>query len=72
MESRISAERDRHKNMKTKMDTAVRLNEDLKKEYETQLQLFQDLRGQYEKKVTLLTEENKSLEESNQTLKSSM
>ncbi|XP_058792268.1 uncharacterized protein LOC131664861 [Phymastichus coffea] len=62
MESRITAERDRHNAMLDKMDAAVRLNADLKKEYQTQLQLFQDLRGKYEEKVTLLSEENKALE----------
>ncbi|XP_001603395.1 uncharacterized protein LOC100118140 [Nasonia vitripennis] len=62
MESKITAERERHNSMLNKMDAAVRLNADLKKEYQTQLQLFQDLRGKYEEKVTLLSEENKSLE----------
>lgn len=62
METKITAERDRHNAMLNKMDAAVRLNADLKKEYQTQLQLFQDLRGKYEEKVTILSEENKALE----------
>ncbi|XP_011498602.1 PREDICTED: tropomyosin [Ceratosolen solmsi marchali] len=62
METKITAERDRHNAMIGKMDAAVRLNADLKKEYQTQLQLFQDLRGKYEEKVTILSEENKALE----------
>lgn len=60
METRITAERDRHNAMLRKMEAAVRLNADLKTEYETQLRLFQDLRGKYEEKVTLLTSEDKT------------
>ncbi|XP_012259238.2 uncharacterized protein LOC105687877 isoform X1 [Athalia rosae] len=67
MESKITAERDRHNTMLSKMDAAVRLNADLKKEYETQLHLFQDLRGKYEQKVTLLSEENRALEAASQS-----
>jgi chromosome segregation ATPase len=62
METKITAEREKHNAMLGKMDVAVRLNADLKKEYQTQLQLFQDLRGKYEEKVTILSEENKALE----------
>ncbi|XP_015600495.1 uncharacterized protein LOC107270207 [Cephus cinctus] len=68
MEAKITAERDRHNDMINKMDAAVRLNADLKKEYETQLRLFQDLRGKYEEKVTLLTEENRALENAKQPM----
>lgn len=67
METSITAERERHNTMLSKMDAAVRLNADLKKEYETQLNLFQDLRGKYEQKVTLLSEENRALEAASQT-----
>ncbi|XP_046491442.1 ELKS/Rab6-interacting/CAST family member 1 [Neodiprion pinetum] len=67
MESKITAEREKHNLMMNKMDSAVRLNADLKKEYETQLHLFQDLRGKYEQKVTLLSEENRALEAANQS-----
>lgn len=56
--------------MISKMDAAVRLNDDLKREYQTQLRLFQDLRSQYDKKVHLLAEENKALTSTNGTVNS--
>ncbi|XP_012543000.1 uncharacterized protein LOC105840580 isoform X1 [Monomorium pharaonis] len=62
MEKKISEERDRHNEMISKMDAAMRLNADLKKEYETQLSLFQSLREKYGEKITLLSKEKQALE----------
>ncbi|KAI4494798.1 hypothetical protein M0804_000999 [Polistes exclamans] len=66
MEARIAEEREKHNTMMSRMDDAVRLNSDLKKEYETQLNLFKDLRIKYDEKITLLSEEKRALELSNQ------
>ncbi|XP_015180733.1 PREDICTED: tropomyosin-like [Polistes dominula] len=66
MEARIAEEREKHNSMMSRMDDAVRLNSDLKKEYETQLNLFKDLRIKYDEKITLLSEEKRALELSNQ------
>ncbi|KAI4497572.1 hypothetical protein M0802_007342 [Mischocyttarus mexicanus] len=66
MEARIAEEREKHNTMMSRMDDAVRLNSDLKKEYETQLNLFKDLRIKYDEKITLLSEEKRALESSNQ------
>lgn len=54
MEKKILAERERHNQMLSRMDDAVRLNSELKKEYESQLKIFGDLQEKYNNRVASL------------------
>ncbi|VVC40129.1 Hypothetical protein CINCED_3A011075 [Cinara cedri] len=63
LQAKINEERARHSAIIEKMNLAAKLNDELRSEYKQQSERFENMRVKYDEKCSILTEENKRLQD---------
>ncbi|XP_015375961.1 PREDICTED: uncharacterized protein LOC107170377 isoform X1 [Diuraphis noxia] len=63
LQDKINAERSRHSAIIEKMNLAAKLNDELRSEYKEQSERFENMRVKYDEKFSILSEENKRLQD---------
>ncbi|XP_025410395.1 uncharacterized protein LOC112683543 isoform X2 [Sipha flava] len=69
LQGKINEEKIRHSAIIEKMNLAAKLNDELRSEYKQQSERFENMRIKYDEKFSILSEENKKLQETVKTNK---
>ncbi|XP_025194200.1 uncharacterized protein LOC112593829 [Melanaphis sacchari] len=63
LQGKINEERSRHSAIIEKMNLAAKLNDELRSEYKQQSERFENMRVKYDEKFSILSDENKRLQD---------